>query len=232
MVSAADAQKFREAQQGIRVLVDRDLDRMWARIWSKDAHPGAVRDAFLRQVPTLVSRYGADAANLAAQWYEMQREAAGVSGMFTALPSDSPYLDVVEPSVRRTAGALWTPTPLDMLVGLKAFTGKYVLAASRQTIADNAGRDPKARGWQRITRARACDFCRMLAGRGGVYTEASVHFASHGDCNCAAAPTWDQHAPEVDVAMYQASARTSSMTPEQRDAHNARVQSWIATHQG
>ena len=232
MVSAAEAQKFREAQQGIRVLVDRDLNRLWSQVWGKDADPAHVRDLFLDRVPRLVERYGTDAASLAAQWYEVQREAAGVGGRFAALPSGSPYLDVVEPAVRRTAGALWTPTPADMLTGLTAVIGKYVLAAGRQTIADNAGRDPKARGWGRVTRRGACNFCRMLAGRGGVYTEASVHFAAHGDCNCAAAPNWDRNAPEVDVAMYQASQRTSRMTPEQRETHNARIQGWMAAHQG
>ena len=122
MVSAAEAQKFREAQQGIRVLVDRDLNRLWGQVWSKDADPAHVRDLFLDRVPRLVERYGTDAANLAAQWYEVQREAAGVGGRFAALPSGSPYLDVVEPAVRRTAGALWTPTPADMLTGLTAHT--------------------------------------------------------------------------------------------------------------
>lgn len=232
MVSAADAEAFRQAQIGIRVLVERDLDRLWMRIWSKDAHPGAVRDGFLRAVPTLVARYGEDAANLAAEWYEVQRGIAGVGGAFTALPVASPYLDVVEPMVRRTAGALWTPTPEAMLTGLKAATGKYVLGAARATITANTDRDPRAVGWKRITRAKACEFCRMLAGRGGVYTRESVHFASHGDCNCGAAPEWDPSAQPVDVGAYTASERTSAMTPEQKALHTERVHSWMETHAG
>lgn len=64
----------------------------------------------------------------------------------------------------------------------------------------------------------------MLAGRGAVYKEATVHFASHGDCNCAAVPSWDQNAPEVDVSLYKASQRTSTMTPAQRESHNALIQ--------
>lgn len=212
MVSAADAQAFRQAQVGIRVLVERDLNRLWDQVWSTAVSPERVRDLFLDRVPLLVERYGLDAANLAAEWFEVQRAASGVGGAFAALPVASPYQDAVEPMVRRTAGALWTPTPETMLIGLKASTGKYVLAAARATITTNTDRDPKARGWKRITSARACEFCRALAGRGGVYTEASVHFASHGDCNCAAAPEWDPSAEPVDVAAYRASVRTTSET--------------------
>lgn len=100
---------------------------------------------------------------------------------------------------------------------------KYVLAASRATIITSVGRDPRASGWKRVTRVGACRFCRMLSGRGAVYKEATVHFASHGDCNCAAAPSWDPNAPEVDVSLYKASQRTTSMTPEQKRAHNALI---------
>lgn len=228
MVSAADAERLRRAQVGVRALVERDLDRMWSRIWSQypdgPTKPYNVRDSFLQQLPILVSRYGEAAASVAADWYEDQRDLAGVGGSFRAVIADSPYLDAVEGTVKRTAGALWTPQPETMLVGLTAAAGKYVLAAGRATIQRNVSRDPFASGWQRVTRPGACRFCRMLAGRGGVYKEATAHFASHGDCNCAAAPSWDPSAPEVDVDLYVASQRTTRMSPQQREAHNALIQ--------
>lgn len=228
MVSQADAERFRQAQVGIRRLVERDLDAMWANIWSKapsgPTQPYVVRDMFLQAVPVLVNRYGEDAAAVAADWYEEQRLVAGVGGAFRAVTAPSPYMDAVDGTVRRAAGALWTPNPEAMLVAVKASSGKYVLAASRATIQRNVARDPRAAGWQRVTRAGACEFCRMLAGRGDVYMESTVHFASHGDCNCAAVPSWDQNAPEVDVDLYEASKRTSLMSPEEKERHNALIQ--------
>jgi hypothetical protein len=49
--------------------------------------------------------------------------------------------------------------------------------------------DPKARGWMRVGSGR-CDFCRMLIGRGAVYTESTVDFHAHDHCGCGATPAW------------------------------------------
>lgn len=234
MVSASEAERLRQAQIGVRRLVERDLNRMWARVWSSfpdgPTKPYNVRDAFLQSVPNLVNRYGEDAAAVAADWYEIQRDREGVGGSFRAVIAPSPYQDATEGMVRRTAGALWTPNPEAMLVGLRAATGKYVLAASRATVQRNVSRDPASSGWQRVVRPGACEFCRLLHGRGAVYRESTVHFAAHGDCNCAAAPSWDPNAPEVDVDLYEASKRTSQMSPEERERHNALIQRAIGEY--
>lgn len=231
-----DPQAYRAAQVRVRAAVDRDLDRLWQRIWSAfpdgPTKPYHVRDAFLQQVPVLVARYGDVAASLAADWYEQMREQASVGGSFSAQLVDSPYLDAVDGAVRRTASALWTPQPKAMLTALLPVIGKYVLAAGRATIQHNVARDPQASGWQRVTRADACTFCRMLAGRGAVYKKTTAFFASHDDCNCAAVPSWDHDAPEVDVGAYAASVRTTHMSPAQRNAHNARVRAWMSAHEG
>jgi hypothetical protein len=56
--------------------------------------------------------------------------------------------------------------------------------------------DPGASGWQRTGSGTSCTFCRMLIGRGGVYSEATADFASHDHCNCSATPAWvDQPRP-------------------------------------
>lgn len=85
---------------------------------------------------------------------------------------------------------------------------KLVLAPARETIIGSTIADPKASGWKRITRAGSCKFCRMLAGRpDAVYKERTADFAAHGHCNCAAVPSWDPDAPEVEVQQYVASTR-------------------------
>ena len=227
MVSRADAQRLRNSQIGVAVLVGRDLDRMWQKVWSSTAsgptQAANARDAYLRLVPDLVAQYGEMASAVAADWYEAQRQAAGIGGAFTVALQASPYVDAVEGTVRRTAGALWTDTPEAMLTGLRPAVGKYVLAAGRATITRAADKDPRAYGWSRVGSGGSCRFCLMLIGRGAVYRESSVHFASHKGCDCCAVPSWDANAPEVEVDVYQASQRTSGMSQMQKDKHNARI---------
>lgn len=221
MVSAADAADLRKALVGVRALVDRDLTAFFTSL-NLD-RPESARDQLLEFIPLLVAEYGEVAASFAADWYDEMRDAEGVPGRFRAKEQASPYTDATEGLVRRAAGSLFTENPAETLVALTASTGKYALAAGRQTVITATDSDPRASGWKRVTQSGACDFCRMLAGRGGVYKEHSAHFASHGDCNCASVPDWDPNAPEVDVAVYEASKRTTNMTPEQKAQHNALI---------
>jgi hypothetical protein len=193
-------------------------------------NPEDAARALRAYVPALVRQYGDAAATISADWYDDVRATERVAGRFRAVMAGSPYQDASEGLARRAAGALFTPSPEDALATLLPAVGKYVLAAGRQTIAISTHRDPRAAGWQRVTRSGSCGFCRMLAGRGDVYKESTAHFASHGDCNCAAVPSWDQGAPEVDVALYRASQRTTGMSPDQKEAHNALIQRAIGQY--
>lgn len=132
--------------------------------------------------------------------------------------------------MRRASGTLFDDVP-DLAAVMKTVSsnaGKYVLGASRETIKTNVFRDDKADGWKRVTRAASCDFCKMLAGRGGVYKRETAFFASHYDCNCAAVPSFDPTAEEVDVEVYRASVRTTNMSEAEKAAHNARIRAYIA----
>ena len=221
MVSRADAERLRLAQVGIRTLVERDLEAFWGSL--NLGRPKVARDALLEFVPLLVSQYGESAASMAADWYDDLRASEGVRGSFRSEAFAPDETAAMTATVRRTADALFTDAPEGMLTAVTAKAGKYVLNASRMTVARSTHRDPAAAGWQRITRPDACKFCVMLHGRGAVYKRETVFFASHGGCNCAAAPSWDQSAPEVDVDLYEASRRTTMMTPAQRERHNALI---------
>ncbi|GEL47412.1 hypothetical protein CHO01_25280 [Cellulomonas hominis] len=243
MVSQADGERLRQVQIAVRKLVRRELTAFFDYL--NLSRPEAARDALLEFVPYLVEKYGDSAAAMAADWYDELRAAENVPGRFRALAQPSPYLDGVEGTVRRAAGSLFTDTPTAALGVLLGTTEKYVLAAARQTITTSADRDPRASGWRRITRAGACDFCVLLAGRGAVYKEHTVHFAAHGgatggECNCAAVPDWDPDAPEVDVKLYEASVRTTAWrlaaargdqrAVERLAQHNALIQRAIAEY--
>lgn len=226
MVAAAAAQELRLAQVGIATLFERDLAAFW---FSLDlTRPELARDALLQFVPALTRTYGESAAVVAADWYDAQRALERVPGRFRAVMMPSPYQDAVEPMVRRAAGALFTEAPGDALLTLQSSSGKYALGAGRQTIVTSTERDPRTAGWQRVVRAGACDFCVMLHGRGGVYKESTAHFAAHKACRCVAVPSWDQDAPEVPVSAYVASRRTSAMSAEERERHNAALRAYLA----
>ena len=240
MVSPADAERLRLAQAGIRRLVTRDLDAFFASL-NLD-RPERARDALLAFMPVLVSQYGESAAAVAADWYDGVRASEGVSGRYRATMAASPYLSAVDGTTRRAVGALFTDAPNETLVALRSAAPKYVLAASRQTITGSADRDPRARGWQRVTSGGACTFCRGLAARGGVYTQHSVMFAAHKACGCAAVPSWDPDAPEVDVRAYEASRRMTALrmraargdesARRQIEEHSARTKLWLEAEFG
>lgn len=214
MPSSADAEALRQLQEDIRSLVIRDLTAFFASI--DLGRPEAARDALLEYVPFLVATYGEQAASLAADWYDDVRSAEGVGGRFRAAMDVPDESDATEGLVRRAADALFTDTPIAALPMIQGKAAMYAIEGARQTVMSSTTRDPRASGWQRVTRAGACRFCRMLAGRGAVYKESTVHFAAHGgakggECNCAAVPSWDPDAPEVDVFLYEASIRTSDL---------------------
>lgn len=214
MVSAADAAELRQALIGVRALVDRDLTAFFTSL-NLD-RPESARDQLLEFVPLLVTQYGEVAASYASDWYDEMRDAEDVPGRFRAAMIVPDETDATQGLVRRAAGALFTDAPLAALPMIQGKAAMYALSGARQTVMTATTSDPRASGWQRVTRAGACGFCRMLAGRGAVYKESTVHFAAHGggkrgECNCAAVPSWDPDAPEVDVMLYEASIRTSDL---------------------
>lgn len=238
MVADRDVAVLRRAQASISYRVERDLAAFVASL--DFAKPGAVRNALLEYVPLLVSRYGEQAAVIAAEWYDEVRAEEGVGGRFRARPAPLVSDDRVIGKVRSAAAHLWTSTPELIVPALADPLTKYVLEPARETVIGSTMRDPQAAGWQRVVRAGGCGFCRMLAARGGVYKESTAGFSAHGHCNCATAPSWDSDAPEVGVRAYEASRRLDDLRRravagdqsaiQQLEAHNARVRDWVAAN--
>lgn len=67
---------------------------------------------------------------------------------------------------------------------------RHALGGGRDTLTKTIGLDREARGYQRVTSAKACAFCEMLAGRGGVYTADSGDFEAHDGCSCGVEPAY------------------------------------------
>lgn len=223
--------ELRLAQSEIRRLVE---SRMGEIVEYLAGVPGLTpqqfRNALIVQTNLVVSQYGDIAASMAAEWFDDIRVSEGVVGSFRATPQASPYgADAVDGMVRRAVGPMFDDVP-DVAAVMRTVApnaGKYVLGAARETVRRNSFIDPRGTGFQRVARPGACDFCLMLVGRGAVYKKETAFFASHGDCNCAAVPSWDRDAPEVDVDLYQASRRTTGMNEAARRQHNDAIRSYL-----
>lgn len=183
-----DTALLRNAQSAITTLVERDLTGFWSSL-NLD-RPEAARDALLLFVPNLVDAYGSVAATVAADWYDEQRANVGAVSRFRAVAAAPVKADLIESQVRFGSQHLFTLDPAQTLAFLTGSSTKYAIAPARETVAMSAIQDPAARGWARATTGHGCDFCTMLAGRGHVYTEATVGFEAHGHCHCVASPAW------------------------------------------
>jgi hypothetical protein len=67
---------------------------------------------------------------------------------------------------------------------------RFVLDGGRRTISEAVAADREALGYSRVASGAACAFCAMLASRGPVYSEETVHFDTHKGCSCSAEPVW------------------------------------------
>lgn len=92
-----------------------------------------------------------------------------------------------------------------------ASTIRHAQAGGRQTIWDNSKEDRVALGWIRVTKAKPCAFCAMLASRGlqfrpfteGSFEESDSRFNGdgnakvHDECGCSLKPVWVDNDPLV-----------------------------------
>lgn len=200
---------LRQAHAGVWEYASSDVESLFRSL--DLGNPKRSRDVLLREVPQLTSVYGEQSSVLAADWYDELRYLERVPGRYRATMADSVPEAFVKKRIRYGAGHLFTDTPGAMLPFLLDAMQEYVLQPGRDTIQRSSIRDPQASGWARVTSAGACDFCQLLAGRGGVYRRGTASFAAHGNCNCGAVPSWDPNAKEVPASAYMASERLDSL---------------------
>jgi hypothetical protein len=232
-IAPGEAASMQRALANLRVVVQQRMTaalRVVAEQYAGD--PRRFRDAAIIGVmQNLTRQYGGTAGAFAAEWYNAMRSNEGIRDRFIARAYIGIDDAAVAATVRRAVGEMFEDAP-DLEQVFKAIVdrgGQYVQDAARETVVRNTNADPRARGWQRVAFGETCDFCLMLVGRGGVYTRDSARFKSHVDCDCGAVPSWDQAAAEVPSIAYVASSRPASESA--RKVMNARIQSWIETHQ-
>lgn len=210
-------EQFRRALRDLNILAQQDIDLLWR---STGGDPAALMEI----LPEVVDTYGSAASSLSADWYDEMRADSGVRGSYTAF--------VPEPGDPGTAALVgWaqsratSPEAFQALIlgGLQ----RRITNFARDVVTDNAIRDTAATGWMRIGHGE-CAFCAMLISRGAVYTERSVKFHSHDDCNCGAAPAFNpDQISEIRGEFVPSARRRAEST---KDADNQRARDWITTN--
>lgn len=203
----------------------RDLGLLWRGLDTSRVARVALHDV----LPQTINIYGEASASLAADWYDQTRAEAGVRGLFQVIPAEvgvtpgtggahqladwvGDYLDRTDTGVL-TAEQISTAQQM-----INGGVQRRIANAARSTITESSIKDPEAAGWYRYTASTGCEFCRMLAGRGAVYSEQGVKFGAHDHCSCMAAPA------------FKGGDRVDDYKPTTRnigDADRDRVRAWI-----
>lgn len=189
-------------------------------------------DATFDALGFIVPQYYDAAGSLAVDWYEELREEARPSALYTPSIIGDPATDWIEREAekyRRQVDASIEAEMAALVADVNRLAEKEVARGFRDSITGNTRQDTEAIGWSRVTRAGACKFCQMLAGKGSVYrSESTAIFAAHGNCHCAARPEFrgGDHGPEADVIQYVASSRRARDDKVQA-ARNAKVREYL-----
>jgi hypothetical protein len=214
-------ERFRREVRDLGIEAERDVAILWR---SLDDARGA-KDALFDLLPEIVAAYHGAAAAAAADFYDDVREMAGARGRFTAVVLDPPRDMGTDELVKWALGAAKDNSTFQSLI--VGGVTRRISNGARNVVTGSSIADPAASGWMRIG-GGGCDFCAMLIGRGAVYSEASVDFASHDHCNCGAAPAFNPSQVSAVKSEFVPSARRKSESVKEADRE--RVRDWIADH--
>jgi hypothetical protein len=198
-----DPDRYRAAQLGLTRLLVRDV-RGLRRLIIPSRLRASMPDWFAA-VQAVVDQYARASAGLGADFYDAQRDAAGVSGTFTVPVADPPSEEQTLTSLRWATKDVWerdpdvaTPAQLEPLdtrleqAEKKAgqVAQKLVADTGRATVINAVRQDSQATAWARSAALGACAFCRLLAARGAVYKQDTVDFRAHDGCHCMTIPVF------------------------------------------
>ena len=190
----------RRTQLQIRATVLRQMVQVWPML--DPVRLDQTSPAFLAAATQLVLG-GRELSSRASMLYLQQfRAAEGVPGAAPII-LEQPSRETVEAvrtsltvtgpvAIKQAAarGTLSSVAARTALATVSAAAVRHVLNGGRNVTISSVREDPRARGWARVASANACAFCAMLAGRGGVYTEATADFEAHDACGCVAEPVF------------------------------------------
>ncbi|SDN79279.1 hypothetical protein [Geodermatophilus sp. DSM 45219] len=221
-----------------------ELGGIWRSLTGRD--PNRFRDGLALALPALSEEYGPAAATLGADWYDDMRDLSGVPGTFRAIPAEMPdqgrYDALIgwgtdplfrgNPEVNEAGEVIRIPKlgDPDFIPDFASAQGRVeggfqrlVADMDRDSVIGSLKADPQARGWARQTTGESCDFCKMIAGRGAVFSAETATFSSHDRCDCVCVPVLGGDPRPVEK--YTPSQRFRSKS--QRAANNARIREYL-----
>jgi len=211
------AGRLRQAQRGLSRLLLQDVRRL-RRLIVPARLQTSVPD-WIVAMNALVAQYGQTSAALAADFYDAERAAAGVSGTFTVPVPDPPPDEQVDSSLRWATKDLWPRDeaaasvaqlePMDVRLEqaekkAEGAAQKIVADQGRDALRESVRQDRGAVAYARAAALGGCSFCKLMASRGAVYKnaqtagrdandkfsgEASV-VKFHDNCHCAIIPVF------------------------------------------
>lgn len=222
--------RYRRAQRGLTRLLLRDLRRLRGLLRGprlEDAVAGWIDAA-----QAVIEQYGETSASLAADFYETQRDAAGVVSPFRAELAPPPPREQSSASLRWASRDVWPRDGQTLTLGARlddaqglgeSVAQKLVADQGRETVRRAVRADRDAVAYARAAALGACSFCKLMSSRGAVYATADTagrvadeRFTGdasvvkfHDNCHCAIIPVFrgqrfelSSHAAEWD-RLYQ-----------------------------
>lgn len=135
----------------------------------RQPNPIRMRNDLLGAVPELLQPYVTASGELSAVWYEDLRAASSVPGSYSALTDADVAPDRYDALVRWSMAPLFGESSSTVQSLLVNGAQRIIAGGSRRTIDANARADVASTAWARVAQPDACEFCKMLAGRGAVY---------------------------------------------------------------
>jgi hypothetical protein len=186
----------RTAQLRVQALALGRFARLWP-LWTGD--DSSFEQLVELAVPLVRVHYQLS-SSLASTYYGAFRRAEGATGEATPRLAPALTVDRVKTSLWVT-GRVMTAKALAQgvepeaamrtaLVRTSGSVGRHVVTGARATLIQSTAADRQAHGYARVTHAKACDFCRMLATRGAVYSDSTADFRAHDHCACMAEPRY------------------------------------------
>lgn len=207
-MAAASAEAYRRLQEQLRARAIAEVALAW-QLFRGDI--GTWR-AFEAVAAAIVRRRRRESAGLAVARIRERAAEAGVEVPAPVLPPDPPTEQLVRSlgatGLAGTWAALARGLPLAQAreVGLARVSlaaSRHVLDGGRLAMLEAAAASDGRMGWRRVTSARPCAFCAMLASRGAVYRAETVGFEAHDGCACSAEPAFRTDPPSEQERIYR-----------------------------
>lgn len=229
--------KFRHEQVRMRARMTRDLAVVWPAL--DFSRLDSTYPAWAFAVDQMVRRYERESLERSRDYLEAFYRDNGVQGaipIVTPPPAPPEQVDALlhsgaVASIKKStaAGATVRVTMSRAFATTSQQMVRLVRDAAREQTRVTALNDSRFGGWNRVGTGDTCAFCRMLISRGATYSEASVRFASHTNCNCEVQPWFSGEAKPV--SEYRKSDRKLKWSDKQREADRARVRHWLELHE-